>query len=145
MFILFINIYVVFIVCRLQKFFEKGNYDKEKKDTIFCCCLPIKVKIYSLLKYWIIFLTFLHISDSVLTLSSPIANLIYLSKSDHVFGLLDLYTVLIISRFIRNTIDLIMGLSFLFLAKRVSERIYPEEKVAETVPVIKRNPVIPQP
>jgi hypothetical protein len=106
-------------------FFEKGNCDKEKKEIICCCCFPIKVQKNVFLKYWIIFLTFLHLSDSMLALASPIGNLIYLFDSDKFIGLHDLYTALIISRFIRNTIDLIMGLSFLFLAKKVSDRIYP--------------------
>jgi hypothetical protein len=70
----------------------------------------------------------MHLTDSFLTLSSPAGNLIYLSQSDKDVAKRNLYIGLIISRFIRNTIDLIMGISFLILVKRVSDIIYTNEQ-----------------
>ena len=70
----------------------------------------------------------MHLTDSFLTLSSPTGNLIYLSQSDKDVAKRNLYIGLIISRFIRNTIDLIMGISFLILVKRVSDIIYANEQ-----------------
>lgn len=83
------------------------------------------------MKHWIVALIVLHLTDCVLTLSSPTGNLIYQSMTDKDVALAYLYAWLIISRFIRNTIELIMLLSFLFLVKRVSDAIFKHEKVEQ--------------
>jgi hypothetical protein len=132
--ILFINVYFVYIVCRLLKYFGKGQYEQESKKYKCCCKRITRQKKDEYMKSWIIVLIILHLTDCVLTLSSPTGNLIYLSLSDKDLALAYLYAWLIISRFIRNTIELIMLLSFLFLVKRVSDAIFKHEKVAQVDP-----------
>lgn len=80
--ILGLDFYCTDIVRKQLKSFAKEPNDKGDKKMRCCCCVTF---------YWlIVILTFLHIIDSILSLVSPITDIVYISKSEQIFGLFEL-------------------------------------------------------
>ena len=80
--ILLLDFYSTDIVRKQLKSFAKEPNDKGDKKMRCCCCVTF---------YWlIVILAVLHLIDSILSLVSPITDIVYISKSEQIFGLLEL-------------------------------------------------------
>jgi hypothetical protein len=110
------------MVCNQLSFIDKER-DISAENKMKICCYIIKNENRDWhLKARIITLISLHLIDSGLSIVSPVTDLAYLSKSDVISGLFELNSYLIVSRWVRNTIDLITGLSCLSLGNSIADR-----------------------